>query len=567
MRLLLGLALGLALVTQPAVAGPKEKDKQEKHEKQEKQDKHHAAEAEPAATATAEPAPAPAAPPEPVAKPDRKGAKRQRKAAKREPLPVATPAVDPVASATPAPEPVAAPAAPEPTPAVIPTATPAPTPAATPTPAHPRARRSRQRGDTPHEMRISSGVSPLPARSVPAAAARPVATVVPAPATKAVPARRKATRPARTGRLPVAATVTRIIEVIPAPLRAALAILAGLALMLAIALALLSRRTHRLERQRKDLSDDVGLLQSALLPVLPERVGRAFVTAAYRPAEGLAAGGDFYDAFALDDQVTCLIVGDVAGHGREAIPLTASVRFTLRAFVESGMSPRTALQATAGVIGPRLQGQMVTVVVALYDARSGRLTYAGAGHPPPLLLGIDDELLTACGSPPIGAGTPTGRRQTSIAFPPGAAACFYTDGLTDVRVAGGRLGPARLAAQLRELGRREGAADVLLRLVAESNEQGDDMAACLLRPMLGAAIAAPGRTEELELDRGDLADGRAARFLAACGVGSEEAAAAVAAASQMLPQGAAAVLEVRRDPYGAAVTVRRPEPTPLYSGG
>jgi Serine phosphatase RsbU, regulator of sigma subunit len=111
------------------------------------------------------------------------------------------------------------------------------------------------------------------------------------------------------------------------------------------------------------------------------------------------------------------------------------------------------------------------------------LTWAGAGHPPPILLGDSvDEPLTAAAAPPLGAATATGLRQTSVHLPRGSAACFFSDGLIDARAGGGRLGLDRLAELANELGDRLNSSTLLDAVAREASEITDDMAVCVLRP-------------------------------------------------------------------------------------
>ena len=368
-------------------------------------------------------------------------------------------------------------------------------------------------------------------------AARTVA-VTPTPPDRAAPRREPSGSP-------LTRTVVRVLEVVPVQMRIALAMLAGLGLLFAGATAVQTIRRRRLEHQRRLLLADVGVLQSALLPDLPEQIGGARVSAAYRPAEGLAAGGDFYDAFQLPGGRTAVLVGDIAGHGRDVVPLTALVRYSLRAYVEAGLSPRATLHVASNVLAPQLGGLQATIALAIFDPGTGRLTYACAGHWPPLLLGSSATPVTVCSSPAIGAGAPTGRRQTTIPLAPGAGACFHTDGLDEVPTGSGRLGRDGVAAELRAVGPDGDAADLLTRIVRRSESQPDDMAACIITALPGGAAGWSIRLEELEVDAAALSGGWAERFLLACGVGPPRAAKALREARQIIACAGTAVIEVR----------------------
>jgi hypothetical protein len=345
---------------------------------------------------------------------------------------------------------------------------------------------------------------------------------------------------------PVTRTVVQVLEVIPPGLRFAFIAVALLGLLLGAIAVVQSARGRRLARQRRVLLADVGVLQSALLPDLPEQIGGARVTAAYRPAAGLAAGGDFYDAFALPGGRTAVIVGDVAGHGRDAVPITALVRYNLRAYLEAGLAPRAALDVGSHVLAPQLGGRQVTVVVAIFDPGTGRLTYACAGHWPPLLVGTTADLVTACSSPPIGSGVPTGRRQTTVALAPGASACFHTDGLGEVPIGGGRrLGREGVEAELRAIGAGGDASDLIARIVRRSDEQPDDMAACIITALPGGAEHWSLRLEELEVDARMVRGGWAESFLVACGVGAPSIEKAMNEARWTIAYAGTAVIEVR----------------------
>jgi hypothetical protein len=342
----------------------------------------------------------------------------------------------------------------------------------------------------------------------------------------------------------VTRTVRDIVEVVPDSIKGALAALAALSILLGAGSLFSALRARRLDRQRRQLLQEVGLLQSALLPPVPERLGALRTSVAYRPADGPGAGGDFYDAVELGGGRTAFILGDVSGHGRDALERTAFMRFTLRAYLGAGLEPRGALQVAGQVIDEHLGGDFATVVIAVHDPGTGSLTYAAAGHPAPIVVGPSaHEPILAASSPPIGVGVGTGLRQTTVPLAPGSVACFYTDGLTEARTETGILGRGKLGDLLSELGRDATAAELLDSVADEARLVSDDMAACLLSPTAG--VTAGGfRTEELELPAEDVNGGLGESFLEACGIAGPYVEAAMDEARRQAERSGGAVLHV-----------------------
>ncbi|HLI31922.1 MAG TPA: PP2C family protein-serine/threonine phosphatase [Solirubrobacteraceae bacterium] len=344
-------------------------------------------------------------------------------------------------------------------------------------------------------------------------------------------------------------TVERIVHSVPRPIWLMMAILAALSALLGMRSILANVRARRSERERELLARAVGTLQGALLPAVPESVAGIGTSVAYRPAEGPGAGGDFYDIFALPDGRLGVIVGDVAGHGEEALPKTALLRYTLRTYLDSGLPPRSALAAAAAGLDERLEGAIATALLAVLDARTGLLVYASAGHPPPLIVGAPEiEPLLAAAAPPIGTGVRTGMRQTELQLAPGAQICFYTDGLVEARSRGELLGVTRVREELEALGEAASAPALLERVAALADQRPDDMATCLLTlPGNTAAARASGplrRTEELEVDRSAAASSRPALFLTAAGLSAERSAEALSALRLVLREASSALLRV-----------------------
>jgi hypothetical protein len=235
------------------------------------------------------------------------------------------------------------------------------------------------------------------------------------------------------------------------------------------------------------------------------------------------------------------------------------MRYTLRAYLEAGLEPRSALRVGERVVGEHLGGSFATVILAVHDARQGTLTYASAGHPAPIVVGGEPhESVPAAGSPPIGWGLSTGLRQTTIPLAAGSRALLYTDGLEEAPTRdGGILGRERLTEIVAACG---DASEIIERVALEAVEIRDDMAACLIAPVHEVTAAAP-RIEELELIGDEVDEALFNAFLAGCGLAPLEAERVRAQSAARLRIDGGALVSVRLEEQGPRVEVspRRPE--------
>jgi len=381
-----------------------------------------------------------------------------------------------------------------------------------------------------------------------ATAAKPPAPSVRRAAGKAAPRSRVSTNPLEgIGR--------RIPLPIPVPdwSKPIIVALLLLAIGLGARAGLAGARARVLERQRAGLLRDVGAMQAALVPPVPSQLGGLDVSVAYRPADGPAAGGDFYDLFSPRPGVVAVLLGDVSGHGHDALTHAALTRYTLRAYVQAGLEPRHALALAGRVLEGDAGERYATVAVGLFEAASGTLTYALAGHPPPIVLrSAGPEHIGACSSPPVGWDLPTGRRQTTISLPADSEICFFSDGLIEARRDGALLGRDSLREILTRLGPSADAQRLLGEVKAVTDGVRDDMVACVLSPR----AAAPNefvRVEELELDEAALEHADVMRFLRECGVSRVVLAQAVHSVGEIALATGSALLRVEL--AGGAVTV------------
>jgi phosphoserine phosphatase RsbU/P len=193
-----------------------------------------------------------------------------------------------------------------------------------------------------------------------------------------------------------------------------------------------------LRARRQEQETAQALSRSLLSGALPTAPGLE-VEVAYRPAvSGLDVGGDWYDAFWLDDGETIgLVIGDVVGRGIGAAATMGQLRSAVRALASTGLGPGRLLDALDAYAERHEVGQMTTLICAELALGSRRLRYACAGHPPPLILSPDDEPSFAWEgrSTPldIAPASPAPRSEAVLELAPGSTLLLYTDGLVERR--------------------------------------------------------------------------------------------------------------------------------------
>ena len=171
--------------------------------------------------------------------------------------------------------------------------------------------------------------------------------------------------------------------------------------------------------------------------VLPEHVvgTEAFEIACdYHPSGRTAIGGDFYDAFPLEDGRHAIFLGDVMGRGVSAAAAMAQMRAAVRAFASLDPTPAVVVDKLDHMLTRYGTDQLVTLVYVVADERAGTLVLANAGHPPPMVLRADGavEQLAFADGPPL-AVTPALRGETTIPFAVGDTVVAFTDGLIERR--------------------------------------------------------------------------------------------------------------------------------------
>jgi serine phosphatase RsbU (regulator of sigma subunit) len=229
-------------------------------------------------------------------------------------------------------------------------------------------------------------------------------------------------------------------------------------------------------------------LQRGLLPKsLPEVPG--IELAAHYEAAGAAAevGGDWYDAFALPGGSLGIVIGDVTGNGIPAASAMGQLRSVTRAYAVADDGARSPSEVFSRVNRYQLaldgDQVMFTLLYAILDPRSETLTWANAGHLPPVIREPSGSVrFLETGAPPIGVGEVEYESMTET-LGRGSSLVLVTDGLVERRGESLDAGFARLAQAI-----REGPADpralcehMLGRLLPAGDQLHDDVTAVLAR--------------------------------------------------------------------------------------
>lgn len=232
----------------------------------------------------------------------------------------------------------------------------------------------------------------------------------------------------------------------------ALAVRSIVLLAVVAAFAAVRSRVLQLEHSAEELE---AIRMALTPPSMPAHAG-VDVAAAFIPSE-LGVSGDFYLLTNSPDGSTIAVVGDVVGHGPKAARLATFVRAQIATFAANSSDPAEILTMTNAALleRPGRGEEMVSAVCLRFHSESRVLSWAVAGHPPPLklpgleafrapgttlLLGVDDSLSLTTAETPLGDD---------------GGVLVYTDGATDVRVDEGLMlgleGLQRLLAPVADL--------------------------------------------------------------------------------------------------------------------
>ena len=191
----------------------------------------------------------------------------------------------------------------------------------------------------------------------------------------------------------------------------------------------------QLESLKKDLTTARDIQQYILprvFPPFPEDSDKVDIYASMVAAKDI--GGDFYDFFRVDDDHIALVIADVCGKGIPAALFMAVSRTIIRSKGMQGYSAAACLTESNRLLAAySVENMFVTVFYAIYNTKTGLVSYTNAGHNPPHLLrrnGTVSEL-------PISTNTIVGvfddleYHEDTLQMEHGDTLVMFTDGVTE----------------------------------------------------------------------------------------------------------------------------------------
>ncbi len=185
--------------------------------------------------------------------------------------------------------------------------------------------------------------------------------------------------------------------------------------------------------QHTGFRDELALvaeLQRNLLP--PPRPEPFPVFGLNRPIRQIS--GDFFDFFVRPDGLIPFALGDVSGKGLNAALLMAKTTSLFHCLAKTIDEPADLLQViNREICDTASRGMFVTMVAGIYDPAKGRVSFANAGHEPPLIRLPDRSYRSfPADAPPLGI-LPGLAIQTTEANLERGEFYIFSDGLTEFR--------------------------------------------------------------------------------------------------------------------------------------
>jgi sigma-B regulation protein RsbU (phosphoserine phosphatase) len=198
--------------------------------------------------------------------------------------------------------------------------------------------------------------------------------------------------------------------------------------------------TQDLRQQKQRMEAELAEAESYVRSLLPpDQISKIPIQSRFLPSRQL--GGDCYDYYWLDPDYLVIYLLDVSGHGLGSALLSTSVLNVLRSQSLPDVSfyrPEKVLRALNETFQMGDQNQKYfTIWYGVLNCANRQLLYASAGHPPAVLVSIDDDqtistLRLRTPGMPVGMLPDAKYKWQRCQIPPNSSLYLFSDGLYEV---------------------------------------------------------------------------------------------------------------------------------------
>lgn len=180
--------------------------------------------------------------------------------------------------------------------------------------------------------------------------------------------------------------------------------------------------------------DVASYVQMRLFPLeFPQNRG---ISAAYFSRPFIKVTGDYFDFIEIDENKTCMIIGDVAGHGLPAAMIMSITASIFQAMTKESLSLSEIFYELNDFFINRYSGmELITVFCGIFDKRTKTIEYINAGHCNPFIINGRDYKIGQIENKNhiIGVLDDPGYFSSFVQLQSGDELIFYTDGLTEIQ--------------------------------------------------------------------------------------------------------------------------------------
>jgi sigma-B regulation protein RsbU (phosphoserine phosphatase) len=144
-------------------------------------------------------------------------------------------------------------------------------------------------------------------------------------------------------------------------------------------------------------------------------------------------GGDYYDFFPYPDGRVGLALGDVSGKGMPASLMMMALQARVQVLAEDpGNLAAFMTRLNKATCAKCPSNRFITFFFCVLDTKTGELTFANAGHNPPIVMRAsgDAEMLQD-GGPVLGILPAARYSEQRISLQKGDMLVLYSDGVTE----------------------------------------------------------------------------------------------------------------------------------------